>query len=125
MEALKIRPQVKVEELEGLDPTFEAGSVHTATARLTNPTAKEFTYTTELYLGVTKVATSGVGAPFAIPAGGSVDVNYTVTMPLAEGEHEVYLDVWVGTELLAHYKATENIIITISPAIEVGPIIWV
>lgn len=124
MEALKIRPQVKVEELEGLDPTFEAGSVHTATARLTNPTAKEFTYTTELYLGVTKVATSGVGAPFAIPAGGSVDVSYTLTMPLAEGEHEVYLDVWVGTELLAHYKATENIIIEISPAIEVGPIIW-
>lgn len=125
MEAVKIRPQVKVEELEGLDPQFEAGSVHVARATLTNPTAKEFTYTTELYLGVTKVATSGVGAPFAIPAGGSVDVNYTVTMPLAEAEHEVYLDVWVGTELLAHYKATENIIITISPAIEVGPIIWV
>ncbi len=125
MEVVKIRPLVKVELLESNDPTFGAGSVHSATARLTNPTGKEFTYTTELYLGVTKVATSGVGAPFAIPAGGSVDVNYTVTMPLAEAEYEVYLDVLVGTELLAHYKATENIIIAISPAIEVGPIIWV
>lgn len=125
MEAVKIRPLVKVELLESNDPTFGAGSVHSATARLTNPTAKEFTYTTELYLGVVKVATSGVGAPFAIPAGESVDVSYIITMPLTEGEHEVYLDVWVGTELLAHYKATENIIIAISPAIEVGPIIWV
>lgn len=124
MEATMVRPQIKVEKLEGLDPAFEGGTVHTATARLTNPTAKEFTYTTELYLGVTKVATSGVSAPFSIPAGGSLDVTYTVTMPLAEAEYEVYLDVWVTAELIAHYKATENVTIEISPAIQVGPITW-
>lgn len=124
MEAVMVKPQVEAKVLWAEDPTFEAGSTHVAAAILTNPTAKEFTYTTELYLGVTKAATSGVGS-VAIPAGGSVTMNYTVPMPLVEGEYEVYLDVWVGTELIAHYKATVNVIITISPIIEVGPIIWV
>lgn len=119
----KVKPLVKVEKLEMLDPTFEAGSSHVASATLTNPTAKEFTYTTELYLGVTKVATSGVGS-VTIPAGGSVSMDYTIVAPLAEGEYEVYLDVLVGTELLKHYKATENVIIEVSPAVNVGPITW-
>lgn len=123
METL-IKPQIKVEKLDMLDPTFDIGTVHVARAVLTNPTAKAFTYTTELYLGVTKAATSGAGT-ITIPAGGSVSVDYTVTMPLVEGDYEVYLDVWVGAELLAHYKATENVIVIVTPAIEVGPIIWV
>jgi len=119
-----IKPQTKVELLEASDPTFEAGSSHVASAVLTNPTAKEFVYTTELYLGVTKAATSGVSAPLTIPAGESLVVNYTIIVPLVEGEHEVYLDIWVGTELIAHFKATENVIVAISPAINVGPITW-
>ena len=123
MEAVKVRPLIEVEGLE-LDPIFEAGSSHTASAVLTNPTTKEFTYTTELYLGVTKVATSGAGT-VTIPAGGSVTMNYPVIAPLVEAEYEVFLDVWVGTELIKHYQATENVAIEISPAIDVGPIIWV
>lgn len=123
MEAVMVKPQVKVEALGSNDPTFEAGSTHIAAATLTNPTTKQFTYTTELYLDVSKVATSGVGS-VTIPAGGSVTMNYTVTMPLVEGEYEVYLDVWVGTELIAHYKATVNVIVAISPVIVVGPITW-
>ena len=123
MEAVMVKPLVEVEALGSNDPTFEGGSVHVASAILTNPTAKEFTYTTELYLGVTKVATSGAGT-VTIPAGGSATVNYSVTMPITEAEYEVYLDIWVGTELIAHYKATENVVIEISPAIEIGPITW-
>lgn len=118
------RPQIKVEMLPAEDPELEGGSVQVATARLTNPTTKEFTYTTEMYFDVTKVATSGVSSPITIPAGGSVDVNYTVTMPTTEGEYEVYVDVWVGTELLAHKKATESVTIAVSPAIDIGPITW-
>jgi hypothetical protein len=124
MEATKIRPAVKVEDLGFNDPEFEAGSSHVAQATLTNPTGKEFTYTTELYLDVTKVATSGVSAPFTIPAGGSTTVAYTVVMPAVEGTYHVYLDVWVGTELIAHYQATEDITIVISPKVTIGPIIW-
>lgn len=120
----EISPQVKIERLLlASDPTFEGGSTHTAIARLTNPTTAEFTYTTEVYLGVTKEASSGVG-PVTILAGESANVVYTIVMPTLEGDYDVYLDVWVGTELIAHYKATEVITISISPAIEVGPITW-
>ena len=125
MEATLIKPQVLIEKLELGDPTFEAGSTHTARARLTNPTLKEFTYTVELYLDVTKVATSGTGS-VTIPAGSSMDVDFTVTMPSYEGgPWHVYLDVWVGGELIAHYQATEDVSTVISPSIEIGPITWV
>jgi hypothetical protein len=119
-----MKPQVKVELLEMEDPTFEAGVVKTAQARLTNPKAKQFTYTVELYLGVDKVATSGAGQ-VTIPAGGYADVTFTVVMPAAEASYPVFLDVWSDTTLLKHYQATENVVIVISPAIEVGPITWV
>lgn len=118
-----MKPQVIVESLEMLDPTFEGGVSKTAKATLTNPTAKQFTYSVELYFGVTKAATSGVGS-VTIPAGGSLDVNFTIVMPVVEAIYPVYLDVKVDTTLLAHYQATENVTIVISPAIIVGPITW-
>jgi len=119
-----MKAQVKVERLEMGDPTFEAGVTKTARARLANPTAKQFTYSVELYLGAAKAATSGVGT-VTIPAGGYIDVNFVLVMPAAEGGYPVFLDVWSDSTLLKHYQATENVVITIAPAIEVGPIIWV
>jgi len=102
---------------------FEAGSTHIASAVLTNPTTKEFTYQTELYLDVTKIATSGVGS-VTIPAGESATVDFTVIMPSTEGTWHVYLDVVVDTELIAHYQATDDVTVEISPDVEIGPIIW-
>jgi len=121
-----VRPQVKVKSLGfGGDPTFEVGVSKTARTQLTNPTTKSFTYSVELYLGVTKAATSGVGI-VTIAAGQSAYVDFPVVMPSAEGTYEVYLDVSEATAgLLAHYKATENVTIVITPKIVVGPIIWV
>lgn len=119
-----MKSKVVVESLEMLDPTFASGASKTAKARLTNPTTKQFTYSVELYLGVTKTATSGVGS-VTIPAGGFLDVNFTVVMPLVEAAYPVYLDVLESGVLLAHYQATENVTIVISPAITVGPITWV
>jgi hypothetical protein len=119
-----MKPQVQVELLEMGDPTFEAGVSKTARARLTNPTAKQFTYSVELYLGVTKAATSGVDQ-VTIAAGGYADVNFTLVMPLVESSYLVFLDVWYDTTLLKHYQGTENVVIAISPAIEVGPITWI
>lgn len=119
-----MEPPVKIELLEMTDPTFEAGVTKTARARLTNPTAKQFTYTAELYMGIAKAATSGVGT-VTIPAGGYVDVNFTLIMPAVEGEYPVYLDVWHEGTLLRHYQSTENVIVQISPNIDVGPITWV
>ncbi len=124
MEVVKMKPQVNFEMLEMDDPTFEAGLAKTARARLTNPTARQFTYTVELYLGVTKIATSGQ-AQVTIPANSYLDVNFNLVMPTAEGDYPVYLDVWHEEDLLKHYQATENVIIQIAPAIIVGPITWV
>jgi len=125
MEATMIKPQVKVESLGFNDPEFEVLSTHVARAVLSNPTTKQFTYTVELYLDVTKVATSGAGS-VTIPAGSSMDIDFTVTMPSYEGgPWHVYLDVWVDTELIAHYQATEDVSTVITPAVEIGPITWV
>lgn len=119
----EIEAQLKVEKLESVDPTFEAGSVHTARATITNPTSHDWTYDLELYLGVTKVATSGVGS-IGIGAGASQVIDFTLTMPEAEGNWDVYLDAIVDGELIAHYKATEPVIVEITPAVVVGPITW-
>lgn len=118
-----MKPQVVVEFLEMEDPTFEGGISKTARARLTNPTTKSFTYSVELYMGMTKAATSGIGN-VTIPAGGSSDVNFTLTMPVVEASYPVYLDVLVDATLIAHYQATENVVIVVSPVITVGPITW-
>ena len=116
-------PAIKVEALEASDPTFEAGVTRTATALMTNPTGAQFTYAAELYLGVTKASSSG-DLVFTIPAGGSMSVNFPIVMPLTVGVYEVYLDVKQANALLAHFRATENVTIEISPVIIVGPITW-
>ncbi len=119
----QVEAKIKAEVLPSQDPTFEGGSVHTAAALMTNPTVVEFTYSAELYLDVLKVATSGV-LSFVIPAGGTISVNFPLVMPLTAGDYEVFLDIWSGGELLAHYRASENVVIEISPGIVVGPITW-
>jgi hypothetical protein len=123
MEAEVTTPQARTGSLEMLDPTFEAGATQTARATLTNPTTKEFTYTVELYLGATKAATSGIGS-VTIPAGQSTDVTFTMVMPTIEGDYQPYLDVWIGTDLIAHYAATAPVTIVVTPTIIVGPITW-
>jgi hypothetical protein len=119
-----IKPQVEIEMLEMDDPTFEAGAIKTARARLSNPTIKQFTYSVELYLGVAKVTTSGAGS-VTVDASSYLDVDFTITMPLVEADYPVYLDIWHEGTLLKHYQATENVVIQISPDVEVGPITWV
>ena len=122
-EQKKVKPMVEVEMLEMDDPEFQGGSTHTARALLTNPTTVNFDFVLELYLGVTKVATSGLGT-VVIAAGASEYVDFTIVMPSVEGTHHVYLDVTVDGELIKHYLATEDITIIVSPDIDIGPIIW-
>lgn len=102
MEAL-----VKVEKLEMKDPILEIGSLRTAKSLITNPTGKEFTYFLDLYLDVIKVASAS--GHVTIPAFGSLNVDFTLRMPLTEATYHVYLDAYVGTELLKHYQATEDV----------------
>jgi len=88
-------------------PEFKPGEKTTARATLINPTAKQWTYEVELYLGVTKEATSGVGS-ITIAAGASQVVDLPVTMPSVEETYPVYLDVFVAGELLEHHRAAVN-----------------
>ncbi len=121
-----IKPQVEVKALQiGAlgNPVFEPGETKTAVAQMTNPTIKEFTYATELYLGVEKAATSGV-IQAIIPPQSSVEVSFPVTMPMVEGEFPVYLEIKHEGVLLELYQATENVTLVVSPDIEIGPIIW-
>ncbi|MBA7636873.1 hypothetical protein ES703_44501 [subsurface metagenome] len=112
-----------VQWLESEDPTFEAGEARTAIAEMTNPTGKAFDYTAELYLDVTKAASSGVIA-FSLAPGETKPISFPVTMPSAEGTFPVYLDVFVEADQVGAFRATEDVTVVISPAIVIGPITW-
>ena len=104
-------------------PELEAGGQYSAQVTLTNPTSKSFSYTAELYLGLPKVVSSGVKS-FSLGPGISAVISFPVTMPGDEGDYPVYLDVFVGVNLIAAYQAAENVSITIQPEVDIGPIIW-
>lgn len=82
-------------------PEFDCGSSHIARARLRNSTSGDLSYNAELYLviGDSKQATSGL-IDFSIPAGQEKSVDFPVTMPDTPGTYQVYLDIWVGNELI-------------------------
>lgn len=105
MEALMVKPVVKVEKLEMEDPILEKGSLRTARSLITNPTTKEFEYFLELYLDVAKVAVAS--GYVTIPALGSLNVDFAVQMPLIEETYHVYLDAWAEGKLLKHYQAED------------------
>ncbi|MBA7475072.1 hypothetical protein ES707_10437 [subsurface metagenome] len=91
-------------------PQFSPGEVKTAIAPMSNPTGKGFSYSAELYLDVTKAASSGV-ISFYLAAGETRNISFPVTMPQAEGTYPVYLDVFVVGELVGAYQATEDVVI--------------
>lgn len=123
--------KIKVRALswEHKDPTFSTGETHTATATLTNTTGQALTITTELFLDVAKVATSGRSTTFTLNAGQSLQVNFKVTMPSAAGgPYHVYLGVWSDSNLLTLYQASDDVSVAAPAATEIllpsGPGGW-
>ena len=103
-------------------PQLNAGQTYTAKASMTNPTGSSFSYNAELYLGLPKVATSGMRS-FTLAPGEVKTVSFPVTMPESKGTYPVYLDVFVGTELIAAF-VSDSVTTVILPEIVVGPVIW-
>lgn len=99
-----------------LDPEFSPGSEHTAHALMMNNTPKAWTYDSELYLvkGGIKYTSSGI-ITFTLAAGTSRTIDFPITAPDIEGTYKVYLDVYVGGELIATYIATEDVVVSAPP----------
>ncbi len=118
-----VLPQIQAVIQAAEDPTFEGGSAQSAVAVLSNPTTAPFTFDVELYLDVLKAASSGI-ISVAIPAGGSTNVPLAVIMPGLPGTYQVYLDVKVNNVLIGHFLATEDVVITVTPDIDLISITW-
>lgn len=121
---------ILVKSMEMEDPTFESETLHTATATFANPKTVAFDFTAELYLGKTvgsKVVTSGSKA-FSLLAGASKAVDFAVTMPkltIVTDTFHCYLEVKHALVTLITFVATEDVIVVVSPAINVTQITWV
>ncbi len=94
-------------------PEFAPGSVHKATATFFNPKSAGFDFAASLCMGAgwTEMDT----ASFHLNAGQSKAVEFSVTMPSAEGTYPVYFKVYYGGVLIGTFVATEDVVI--APAV--------
>ena len=95
-------------------PEFAPGVKKTAVVPMTNPTAKVFDYTAELYMGVNLALMAS--ADFHLNAGETKDISLSVTMPTEAGTYPVHIGVFSGGENIALYHATEDVIIPVGAA---------
>lgn len=92
-------------------PQFSPGEIKKALVTMSNLTGSPFDYSVTLYMGVNMVTMAS--AIFHLEANETKDVEISpVIMPVDAGTFPVYLDVWSNGNLLGHYKAVEDVVIT-------------
>jgi len=91
-------------------PTFRAGESKNAIAPMSNPTAKPFDYSAELYMGTNLVLMTSTN--FHLGAGESKDISLPIIMPSGEGSYPVYIGIFSEGKSIALYKAVDDVIIT-------------
>jgi hypothetical protein len=128
----KVRGQernIVLRRMEMDDPTFYDESAHVAHITFQNPKGVAFDYQAELYVGKSigdKKATSGVIA-FSVAAGGTHVTDFSITMPkltVATDTFHVYCAVASGGVQIVTYISTEDIVVNVSPAINITKITW-
>lgn len=90
-------------------PEFSPGESKTAIVTMSNPKAKPFDYTAELYMGTDLALMAG--EDFHLEAEGSKDVSLPITMPSTPGTYPVHIGVFSGGQSIGLYKATEDVVI--------------
>ncbi len=99
-------------------PEFSPGESKNAIAPMTNPTAKAFDYSAELYMG-TNLALMAQ-APFHLNANESKDIILPVIMPQIEGSYPVYIAVFSNDQFIEPmYQAEDVVIVTPLPSITI------
>jgi len=127
----KAEVDVQLVEVEMDDPSFEAESVHTATATFMNPKTAPITYGAQLYLAKTVSGPAVASSPvvdFTVEAKGTLAVPFVVTMPalsVVSDSYKVYLLVAYGGTPLVTFVGVEDVAVYITPSIQLIGIGWV
>jgi len=110
---------------------FDDGTTQYARVTFTNPKGASIDYTGEFYLASATDLTLPVNNPviksFTIPAGGDLNVDYAVPIPLLAVQTADYvacLKVLVGGQPVVTFFGSDGVRVTFSPAIGWGDIVW-
>ena len=92
-------------------PQFSAGEQRIAAALLSNPTMAAFDYVANLYLGADAIAIAQ--QPVHLESKESKSVSFAIVMPMEAKTYPVYMDILSGGALLVHYRASEDVMVTV------------
>lgn len=92
-------------------PEFLPGESKVAIAPMSNPTAKAFDYSAELYMGTDLARMAQV--PFYLEADEQKDISLPVTMPGVAGTYPVFLGVFSNGQFIEPLYQAEDVVIAI------------